>query len=548
MPNISNFDERPVYCNGDLLEKVQLAGLYKDSKTFVDLFQKQDEEVTLAHFKDLMRDTKGSPNKEDIHHFVLENFEEVDELLNATLIDWRPNPSNLERIKDPRYKEWASNLNHIWKDLAKRMDTDVRDHPRRHSLIWVDQPFIIPGGRFKEFYYWDSYWVIEGLLLNDMHKTTKGIISNFLSMVKTYGFIPNGGRVYYLMRSHPPLLIPMIDKYYEVTKDWDFVDKNLQLLDKEFSFWMRYKTVKVTDNNGYEHTMLRYVVNSTGPRPESYREDYELAAKAKDKRQFYNNVKAGAETGWDFSARWFIDAKGNPSLDLHNIATEDIIPVDLNSFVERNARILAKYYKQKKNLAKFRYYTTVSKQLRDAIHSVLWNEEDGIWYDYDTRHRQQRRIFYPSNLAPLYTLSYNLAKSYTYGARAVQYLKANRICDFAGGIPTSLNNSSQQWDFPNAWPPLQSIVVQGLRQTNNRDAQKFAENLASTWLNSNYIAFKKSHKMYEKYDATEAGKYGGGGEYEVQDGFGWTNGVVLEFLDTFPTLSPDHADSIQRNN
>lgn len=527
----------PVYCQGELLKTVQLAAIYKDSKTFVDLYQSYDENITLANFETMMRATDNNPSKEDVAKFVNDNFLEANELLNATLPDWRQKPKILGRIKDARYQEWATSLNDIWKGLARRMTTDVRDNPRRHSLIYVKNTFIIPGGRFKEFYYWDSYWVIEGLLLSDMQQTTKGIIDNLLSIVKTYGFIPNGGRVYYLMRSQPPLLIPMVDKYYEVTKDWDFVDKNLATLEKEFNFWQRYKSVKVI-KNGREYVLARYVTNSEGPRPESYREDYLLAENIRDKskkRKFYNNVKAGAESGWDFSARWFIGQNGDPSLELADIATEDILPVDLNAFLEKNARILARFYRKKDNLMKMKYYAGIAKKYREAIDAILWNEEDGIWYDYNIRHQKPRAIFYPTNLTPLYTMSYNWALSPVYGHRAVRYLQNNGITDYAGGTPASLDKSGQQWDFPNAWPPLQSIIVQGLRQTNYTPAMNVAKNLATTWLRSNYLGFTDSKKMYEKYDATQPGRFGGGGEYDVQDGFGWTNGVVLEFLDTYPS-------------
>ncbi|XP_008215783.2 trehalase [Nasonia vitripennis] len=542
--------ESPVYCQGDLLRTVQLAALYKDSKTFVDLSQKNDEEVTLANFEALMNATGKNPSKQQVQEFVGANFLEADELLNVTLPDWNPEPAILRRIWDPRYRQWAADLNEIWKGLARRMTTDVRDNPKRHSLIYVNNTFIIPGGRFKEFYYWDSYWVIEGLLLNDMHETAKGMIENFLSMVKTYGFVPNGGRVYYLMRSQPPLLIPMVDKYYEFTKDWKFVEQSLPTLEKEFNFWQRYKSVKVV-KNGREYKMARYVTNSEGPRPESYREDYLLAENITDpakKREFYNNVKAGAESGWDFSARWFIAANGEPSLDLQDITTENILPVDLNAFLERNARILARFFRMRNNFAKMKQYLGVAKEYREAIRQLMWHEEDGTWYDYDMKHQRPRRIFYPSNLTPLYTRSYVWGYAADYGLRAVQYLRANGITDFAGGTPASLENSSQQWDFPNAWPPLQSIIVQGLRLTNNRPAMETARNLAATWLKANYIGFNRTDKMYEKYDALEPGKFGGGGEYDVQDGFGWTNGVVLEFLDTYPDarstfepVKPSHA-------
>lgn len=96
-----------------------------------------------------MNATSNNPSQDQVRKFVDENFLETNELLNATLTDWVPEPSLLGRIRDPSYREWAADLNEIWKGLARRMTTDVRDNPKRHSLIYVNNTFIIPGGRFK---------------------------------------------------------------------------------------------------------------------------------------------------------------------------------------------------------------------------------------------------------------------------------------------------------------------------------------------------------------------------------------------------------------
>jgi alpha,alpha-trehalase len=126
------------------------------------------------------------------------------------------------------------------------------------------------GGRFREFYYWDTYWIIQGLLLSEMYDTTRGILENFLSMVEQYGFVPNGGRVYYVQRSQPPLLIPMVDSYVTQTSNITFLRNNINLLEAEFQFWMNNRTVTVK-KNGREYKLARYYAVTQGPRPESYR-------------------------------------------------------------------------------------------------------------------------------------------------------------------------------------------------------------------------------------------------------------------------------------
>ncbi|KAJ8675860.1 hypothetical protein QAD02_011646 [Eretmocerus hayati] len=537
-----------IYCEGDLLHAVQLLRVFGDSKEFVDLPMKRSSEEILTSFVklideskinvsafDYVNETELARYREIIGYFIHENFGGENELMQpANLTDWRDNPSFIEFIQDDSYKEWAYNLNEIWKNLAREMSENVRDHPERHSLIYVNNSFVVPGGRFKEFYYWDTYWVIEGLLLCEMYDTVRGMIENFLSMVERYGFIPNGGRIYYLSRSQPPLLIPMVYEYFRVTNDIDFVNLNLDTLEEEFQYWMRYKSVKIS-KDGKMYSLSRYVTHSPTPRPESYREDYDQAEKLTElqkKFDLYNNIKAGAESGWDFSSRWFADKNGARSQNLDDIVTSDILPVDLNAFIQRNAKILSKFFYLKGDVLRSEYYKEIAVMYQDSIEALLWNEEDGTWYDLDMKHGTQRKLFYLSNLTPLYTESYDENQSDYYGKRSVEYLKNNEISKYSG-MPTSLCSSQEQWDFPNVWAPLQSIVVEGLRKTNNIQAVELAEQFAINFLYTTYHGYQRHGKMYEKYNATNPGESGQGGEYQPQDGFGWTNAVVLHSLFLF---------------
>lgn len=526
-----------IYCTGPLLKTVQLAGIYRDSKTFVDLRQIHDPEQTLANFDDLMNATNNKPNRSQVEEFVKNNFAETNELVNWTLPDWKENPSILKRVLDPNYREWLSQLNGVWKNLAKKMTEDVAENSSKHSLIYVKNGFIVPGGRFKEFYYWDSYWVIEGLLLSDMHQTAKGMIDNFLYMVEKYGFIPNGGRIYYLMRSQPPLLHLMVSRYLDFTGDYAYLRSIIPTLEQEFAFWQNERMTNVK-KNGKSYKMAHYVVRSNGPRPESYKEDYEIAQQLPEKSRefFYNNIKAGAESGWDFSNRWFNGDTVGGKLGLVNISTEYIIPVDLNAILQQNARFLGQFHRILGNLRKAASYDKIAAQLQHAIDNVLWNKEAGIWLDYNLKNSQPRNTFYPTNLAPLYTMSYNLLQREEYASSVVKYLISQGIDGFLGGTPSSLNYTGEQWDYPNAWPPLQSFVIMGLYKTAVPKAMSFAQMLADRWISSNYIGFASTGQMFEKYDAIMPGRGGGGGEYNVQTGFGWTNGVIFEFLDTFSWL------------
>ncbi|XP_067216619.1 trehalase isoform X2 [Linepithema humile] len=552
-PGPKDLCDSKVYCEGPLLKTVQLAGIFNDSKTFVDLYQLHDPDVTVSNFNTLMKATNNSPNRTEVATFVAKNFAVQDELDNATLPDWKENPNILNSIQDPQFREWAKNLNDFWKTLARKINKDLIINPQRHSLIYVNNTFIIPGGRFKELYYWDSYWIIEGLLVCEMRSTAKGMIENLLSMVERYGFVPNGGRVYYLSRSQPPMLLSMVATYYEFTKDREFLKKNIATLESEFKYWHNKKTMNVT-KNGKTYKLARYVTNSQGPRPESYKEDYQLAQQLPNQEQgaLYNDLKAAAESGWDFSYRWCIRTNNDANLSLVNASTSNIIPVDLNAIIQRNAKLLARFYGILANTKKVRYYTKIAQEYQTAIDNILWNKDEGIWLDYDTKNKQSRNKFYPTNLTPLYTFSYDPIKKIGYAQKAVSYLKKNKIDTFYGGTPSSVNYTGEQWDFPNAWPPLQSFLIVGLRNTKVKEAVEFATELAGRWLRSNYIGYEEYGTMFEKYNAIHPGERGGGGEYNVQEGFGWTNGIVFRLLSMFPdaksleTVEYDGGNGINR--
>lgn len=206
------------------MHDVQLAHVYPDSKTFVDKKLKYTESEIISKYKTLKEKNNGQvPPNSELIKFIDENLEDGDELEEWTPPDFTENPSILNSIRDPNYKAWASGLNHVWKTLARKVKDDVKTHPDRYSLIWVPNGFVIPGGRFRELYYWDTYWIVNGMLLCDMKDTARGVIDNIRSLVNQFGFMPNGGRVYYLNRSQPPMLILMALNYYKATNDFGYI-------------------------------------------------------------------------------------------------------------------------------------------------------------------------------------------------------------------------------------------------------------------------------------------------------------------------------------
>ncbi|RNA08129.1 trehalase isoform X1, partial [Brachionus plicatilis] len=195
-----------IYCIGDLLHTVQLSGLFQDSKTFVDMPSRFNENQVLDNFSKL-----SSKNRTQLRKFVEDNFyENGREVVEMDPEDWTPEPSYTKKIKDQTLRSFSIDLNLKWKNLLKMFDRSRICSECESSAILTNNSFIVPGGRFNEYYYWDSYWVIEALLISGMTNTAKGMILNFVDILRLNGFVPNGARVYYLNRSQPPLLIQMV--------------------------------------------------------------------------------------------------------------------------------------------------------------------------------------------------------------------------------------------------------------------------------------------------------------------------------------------------
>ncbi|KAF7271780.1 hypothetical protein GWI33_015383 [Rhynchophorus ferrugineus] len=521
-----------IYCHGRLLDTIQMAKIYEDSKNFVDMKMKYSPNETLAKFDLFMMDFKDrKPTRDEVRKFVDNNFETAGQEFEDWIpSDWVEHPKFLDDIKDEEFRHWGKRLNDIWKILGRKMKEEVQHHQEHYSIIWVPNPVIVPGGRFREFYYWDTYWIIRGLLLSEMNETVKGILENFLYIVDNYGHIPNGGRIYYLARSQPPLMIPMIKEYYDVTQDRSFIEKNLPIMEKEFEYWMREHTKEIVFD-GKTYNLTVYGDKSRGPRPESYSEDVESAVIFKEdskKEAYYSELKAAAESGWDFSSRWFITNATNKG-NLTNIKTRSIVPVDLNAMIYWNAVLLSEFNLMFDNKEKAERYNEIAEQWIEATTAVLWHEEIGAWLDYDLHNGVKRDYFYPTNISPLWTGCYNKVDKDKIVRNVLKYLQNKNIM-LPGGVPSSHEHTGEQWDYPNAWPPLQHIMIVGLNNTGNVHAIRLAYELAETWIRSNYKVFNESDSMYEKYDAIVFGGHGTGGEYEVQVGFGWSNGVILDLL------------------
>eukprot|EP00928_Gymnodinium_smaydae_P048388 TRINITY_DN32344_c0_g1_i1.p1 TRINITY_DN32344_c0_g1~~TRINITY_DN32344_c0_g1_i1.p1 ORF type:complete len:708 (+),score=151.23 TRINITY_DN32344_c0_g1_i1:75-2126(+) len=526
-----------VYCEGPLLDAVQKARIFSDSKTFVDMPLKEDPEVVLEAFAVLPKEDQEEPEK--LRAFVDKWFEEA----GSDTLEWTPpdcieEPPRLMGIGDPELRSWGLQINKLWSTLGRTQSPDVKQNPQRHSFIPRTFPMVVPGGRFREMYYWDTYWIVRGLLICEMKDTARGLVQSMLDTVQELGFFPNGGRIYYLDRSQPPMLTAMVRAIHEAEPDETWLSKALPVLEKEYRFWMDPKggrLVQLPRFRGERQFLNIYRSVRNSPRPESYVEDTETIREAENlgrpAAEVYQALCSGAESGWDYSTRWLEDATGRVPLGTANLGTIDtchVIPADLNSILYDVELTLANFHEELhgEKSSEAESYRKAAELRAATMASWLWSGD--AYRDYRLDCSAHSAVVAVSDWAvPLWAGLHG--PDGNCAANMVASLKRSGVLRLCGCATTAVDSCGRtQWDAPNAWPPMMLMLIEGLDRV--PEASALADCLSDTWLRSNFIAWQRTGCMHEKYDVFEPGRFGAGGEYEPQVGFGWTNGVVLALL------------------
>jgi len=492
----------PIRDLGGLFHDVQMGSVFADSKTFVDARPLEAPSAMVARYVA----EKGKAGF-SLKAFVAAHFE-------------APKAAGAD-VKTDGAQSMEQHITSLWPMLTREKDA-VNE---RSSLIPLPFPYVVPGGRFREVYYWDSYFTMLGLVQSKRTDLVKNMLDNFSHLITTVGHIPNGNRVYYLGRSQPPFFAAMVGLYAEATDSTKALGY-LDALQKEYAFWMAGATqlkrgtasrrvVRLADG-----TLLnRYYDDIPSPRPESYREDFMLGDGLGDtaKQAMYTNIRAAAESGWDFSSRWMRNPK-----DLRTLETTELAPVDLNSLLyhaERTIAALLMKRNSKGDAVLSATFTASANKRRDAIRKYAFDRTDGFFYDVRWRTGTPERT--RPSMAAAAALYFRVATPEQGRATAARLDK-----DFlrSGGFVTTLVASGQQWDMPNGWPPLQWLGMEGVRRYGRGDLADLAR---ERWLALNRRVYATTGKMTEKYDVTDPNRAAGGGEYPTQDGFGWSNGVAL---------------------
>jgi alpha,alpha-trehalase len=407
------------------------------------------------------------------------------------------------------------------------------------GLLYLPRPYVVPGGRFNEMYGWDSYFIQLGLLRDDDVALAKDMADNFLYEIRNYGKILNANRTYYLTRSQPPFLTQMLLGVYRRNKDRKWLADAVPAIESYYRFWT--SEPHLTPATG----LSRYYDLGDGPAPESlsaerdaqglthydrvaeyYRThkvaDYEVGEFFDQKRNiltdlFYKGDRSMRESGFDPSNRF-----GPFSVDIIHYD-----PVCLNSLLylmeEQTAEILTIVGRE----AEAAPWRKRAADRAAAINRLMWDAQDGLYYDYNFAHRAVRRYPFLTTFYPLWA---GIATKEQAAAVEKSVVKFER----PGGLATSAFESGNQWDLPFGWAPLEMIAVEGLRRYGyNADADR----ISGEFLSLVRDEYSKVGFIVEKYDVVRRGTDSSSirfGYQSNQAGFGWTNAVYTRLLDGLP--------------
>ncbi len=490
---------------GELFDDVHREKLFVDNKQFVDL-------VPRKRARDLRKAYEHARKQPgfDMQAFVEDNFYAYAPRHHAP---YAPDENTTAR----------EHVSHLWTQLERR------NRKTRGSLFPLPHPYVVPGGRFDEQFYWDSYFIMLGLAADHKWSIMNGMMKNYAYMLRKFGLIPTANRNYFLSRSQPPFFSHMVKLLARHRGRTLTYTEYLPSMLSEYRFWMKGRKVLKDHTRG--RAMLRvvrmpnsvvlnrYFDNKSTARPEMPTYDYEAAhaSDSHDKERIYVDLRASAESGWDFSSRWF----RIPS-EIETIHTTDIVPVDLNCLLYQHEMTIAEAYTLLKQPLIAKRFREAAERRADTIRRYFWDKKYDFFTDYDYQLGTQTHALTLAGVFPLYA---KIATSEQ--ARAVaERLEKNFLK--RGGLTTTLVENGQQWDSPNGWAPLQWVAIQGLREYGYHG---LADTIRDRWLMVNEEVYEKHRKMIEKYDVIHPSGIGGGGEYAVQDGFGWTNGVYAALKD-----------------
>lgn len=369
------------------------------------------------------------------------------------------------------------------------------------SFIGLPHPYLIPAHNaessfnFNEMYYWDSYFMVQGLLADPKHKKlVMGILQNMFALIKRFGYVPNASKTYLTGRSQPPLLTSFIFDVYEAySLDDRWLEQAIDYAKKE------YETVWMGQAKPFEHRVH-----------EGLSRYYDINVL---------NDLAEAESGWDMTTRF-------------NRRCLDYLPIDLNCYLYKYEMDFARVAEILKQPKQVRHWHQKASHRKRAVNDLMWSKLRSFYFDYDYKKKRKSPV---ASLAAYTALWSGLATK----EQAKVLVSGLSRFEFVGGLATTEDvvikqalpqKVPAQWAYPNGWAPLHFFVIKGLENYGYHD---IAHRIASKWLTTNLSWFNKHGVFLEKYNVVNPSKHPVEGLYPSQTGFGWTNAIFERFCQEY---------------
>ncbi len=506
-PAILPFEDLPVSAgvSDPFLERARALGLYEDFKPLSDFRLKDLSPLEFERFRqsaiNKAEAAAGSFEEQFLKTFIATAYEKplelfpVDHLLPTR---WRMESGSVQINAAFDYTE------RTWKTLAH----ETKPRPGG-SLLPSPYPVMVPAGRFQEAYYWDTYFGMKGLLATGRIEIAQMQVENLLAYVRKFGFVPNGGRDYYLSRSQPPFLSSMVREVFDQTiglaqsagektklRTW-LKERAYPLVKRDYEdFWMNPET-RLDVSTGLNH----HWDDINLPRPERHGADNELAL-----GKTYRDARAGAESGLDFT-----DAFQNEPTQIAGTL--------LNSMLYKTETDLAWMASQAGDSVAARKYTAAANRRKNAMDRYLWNPRKGYYEPYHLRARRTVDVFSADAYSALFVGLADKEK-----AKAM-HSALGQIEREGGLMASNLESSVHQWDGTNGWAPYQVMAIDGLRRYGYEED---AKRIARKWVNGVSKTYRDGGSMYERIDVVQLSKPATDDhKYPTQEGFLWTNGSFV---------------------
>lgn len=406
------------------------------------------------------------------------------------LLPSKKNELNAEDVQAAR-----EYIDEYWKKLE-------RFHPKDdESLLGLPKPYLVPSYDetasfdYNELYYWDSFFMVQGMFENPERKElVTGIAEDLMHLMKRFSVIPNASRTYLMGRSQPPFLTTFIyEAYNAYGLDREWLKQAIEVAKDEYT--TVWQGVKKPNERLVYHGLSRY---------------YDIN---------YLHDLAEAESGWDMTPRF-----GRKALNY--------VPVDLNALLykyEVDFARTARMFDQKREAAMWEQLAAARKR---TMNDLMWDKMRGLYYDYNYAKERRGNI---SSLATYFPMWAGMVTE----KQAASLVKGLRRFENKGGLATTdalpigqyvPGSVPVQWAYPNGWAPLHFIVVEGLLKYGYHED---AKRIAMKWLKNNLDWFNAHGVFLEKYNVVSPDKPPQKGVYPSQTGFGWTNAVFERFCQQF---------------